>query len=269
MSVPAEAIERLLGTAVTGSRRFAGGDISGATRIDLADGRVVVAKSGPVVGQEGRMLQAMAALGAPVPQVLAQEGDFLLIAHVPSGGRLGGDAAWANLAEALAPLRQTEANAYGWDEDYALRDVEVTNARTVDWPRFWGERRLLCHVPFLAADLADRIEALAARLPDLLPANPPIALVHGDLWGGNVVVASDGAVHLIDPDAFHGDREVDAATLTVFDDPPPSFFERLDLDDGWQERQPIYRLWTWLVHVRLFGASYRPAVERDLAALGF
>lgn len=269
MSAPVEDIERLLGTSVTGSQRFAGGDISGATRVDLADGRVVVAKSGPVVGQEGRMLQAMAALGAPVPRVLAQEGDLLLIEYVPSGGRLAGDAAWANLAEAMATLRQADAKGYGWDENYALRDIEVVNTRTGNWPLFWAEKRLLCHVPYLDHALADRIEALATRLPDLLPARPPIALVHGDLWGGNVVVAANDTVRLIDPNAFHGDREVDAATLTVFDTPSPSFFEHLDLAQEWEDRQPIYRLWTWLVHVRLFGASYRPAVERDLAALGF
>ena len=46
-------------------------------------------------------------------------------------------------------------------------------------------------------------------------------------------------------------------------------FEALELDRGWKQRQPIYRLWMWLVHVRLFGASYRSAVTRELDLLGF
>ena len=43
----------------------------------------------------------------------------------------------------------------------------------------------------------------------------------------------------------------------------------MQLETGWQERQPVYRLWTWLLHVRLFGNGYLSAVERELASLGF
>ncbi|MEC7889280.1 MAG: fructosamine kinase family protein, partial [Pseudomonadota bacterium] len=38
---------------------------------------------------------------------------------------------------------------------------------------------------------------------------------------------------------------------------------------GWQKRLPVYRLWMWLIHVRLFGSGYRVAAERDLDQLGF
>lgn len=262
-------IARLTGSAVARMDRFPGGDISGATRVDLADGRRIVAKTGPVVGEEGRMLEALALCGAPVPHFIGHDGDLLLISHVESGGRLGSEEPWLALAEALAPLRDVGGTSYGWSEDYALRVVKVPNDQTDAWPVFWAERRLLTHVPHIAASLASRIEALAGRMGDLLPDHPGASLVHGDLWGGNVVVSPDQKVHLIDPNAYYGDREVDAATLTVFDNPPAAFFDRLELADGWRERQPIYRLWTWLAHVRLFGGSYRSAVERELDTLGF
>ncbi|QZD89902.1 fructosamine kinase family protein [Qipengyuania aurantiaca] len=263
----AAAAERICGQRPISIQRFAGGDISGASRLTFADGSSVVGKSGPVVAVEARMLEAMGACSAPVPNVLGYDERHLLIEHLPADGTLSGKA-WASLAEALNALHKVTGESYGWHEDYALRHVRVENEALDDWPRFWAERRLLCHALHIATDLAQRIEGLAQALPQLLPRSPAPALLHGDLWGGNVLVSGERISGLIDPCAYYGDREVDAASLTVFDSPPESFFDALELEAGWRERQPIYRLWMWLLHVRLFGDSYRPAVERELATLG-
>ncbi|QZD95102.1 fructosamine kinase family protein [Qipengyuania gelatinilytica] len=248
--------------------RVAGGDISGASLIEFADGSKVVGKTGPVVAVEARMLEAMGESAAPSPKVIGFDERHLVIEYLPSDGMLAGNA-WVSLAGALDALHSMQGDAFGWQENYALRHVTVENQFTENWPQFWGERRLLCHVPHIAADLGRRIEELAKGLPDLLPAVPKPALVHGDLWGGNVLVSGERISGLIDPCACYGDREVDVASLTVFDAPTPAFFDALELERGWRNRLPIYRLWMWLLHVRLFGESYRPAVERELAALSF
>ena len=109
---------------------------------------------------------------------------------------------------------------------------------------------------------------MAGALPDLLPAEPNASLLHGDLWGGNVLSQGTRVAALIDPACYHGDREVDAAMLTLFDHPPLRFFDALELDAGWRERQPVYRLWPLLVHLRLFGGHYRRSVEESLRRLG-
>lgn len=268
MGVPENIIERLAGSPVLSQRRFAGGDISGASEIVLEDGRVIVGKHGPVVDVEARMLGAMGRSAASVPVVLGHGENVLLIERISSGGSLSGDV-WRSLADALSGLHAITGADYGWPEDYALRHVKVENAPLDNWPRFWAERRLLCHLDHLALDLAGRVEILGARIEDILPASPPPVLLHGDLWGGNVLVANGQVTGLIDPCAYFGDREVDFASLTVFDSPPPSFFEAVEPAPGWQERMPVYRLWMWLLHVRLFGDSYRPALERELAVIGF
>lgn len=268
MSTVEDAIERICGSPVQAMRRFAGGDISGASDVTLMDGNHVVAKQGPVVAVEGRMLEAMRRTSAPVPEVIGLDDNVLVIEHRADEGPLTG-VAWISLAEALKELHRAHGPDYGWDEDYALRHVAVENTRCDDWPTFWAERRLLCHLPELPRGLAKRVEGLAIRLKELLPRAPSPALVHGDLWGGNILVSGGAISALIDPCAYYGHCEVDVATMAVFDHPPQSFFDALQLEPGWPERQPIYRLWMWLVHVRLFGEGYRSAAERELDTLGF
>lgn len=268
MTSDREPVEDITGSAIAEQTYLPGGDISGASLATLADGRRVVIKRGPMVEAEGRMLRAMAETGAPVPAVYGWQSHCLVMEHIESGAIDTHDR-WHALAETLLCLTGSNADAFGWSEDYALKDVNVSNTRSGNWAHFWRKNRLLCHLPHLDPELARRVEALAEHMEDLLPSAPDMALVHGDLWAGNIVHANDGRAVLIDPCAYIGHREVDVASLTVFDNPPPSFFDALQLEHGWQARQPIYRLWMWLVHVRLFGASYRSAVTRDLDLLGF
>ena len=257
-------VAAVLGEDVLSSQKLAGGDLGGATRLDMADGRHLVAKTGATVEREGAMLRAIAATGAPAPHVHHCEGDLLVMDWIEADGRAG----WSSLAEALSSLHALQDESYGWPEDYALGSITVENARSDNWPQFWAERRILCHAPHLPTDLAQRLETLAARLPDLLPTSPPAALLHGDLWGGNVLFYHGSLAGLIDPVSYYGDREVDLAMTRVFDNPPASFFEACDPEPGWRDRVPVYQLWPLLLHLRLFGSAYRSRTERLLAACG-
>lgn len=259
----ADRAATLLGIGVAGTAALTGGDLSAVYRLRLANGGSAIAKLGPLVSEEAAMLKVIAASGAPAPAVRAIADDLLLIEEMPNDGNLAGS--WDHLAETLNILHARIGRGYGWPSDYAFGGVAIPNAPRPSWPSFWAERRLRCHLPHLPAPLARRLERLACRLPDLLPAQPAPALLHGDLWGGNVLVSGGRVTALIDPACYHGHREVDAAMLTLFDAPPPRFFDALALEAGWQARQPVYRLWPLLVHLRLFGSSYAGAVHAALA----
>ena len=263
----AEAGAALLGGVVRQAQALHGGDLSQLVRISLDDGREAIVKNGPAPMTEAAMLRAIAASGAPAPKVLAASDEVLVIELLPASGSL--NSAWASLGTALATLHAMTGERYGWPEDYAFGPVEIENGRSDDWPSFWAEHRLLVNLTHIASVLARRIEALAADLPNRLPARPKPALLHGDLWGGNVLVAGSRVSGLIDPACYYGHVEVDIAMLTLFDRPGAEFYETYGpVEPGLEDRLTIYRLWPALVHLRLFGSGYRPLVEQHLSGAG-
>ena len=260
----AHAIEAVLGKAVLDIRQLPGGDLGGAAHVTLADGGTVVAKSGHLVTREGEMLRAIADTGAPAPRVIHCEGQLLVMELVEADGRAG----WDSMASALHLLHSPQSRNYGWHSDYAFGSVIIPNTPLPNWPQFWAERRILPFCTLVDTALARRLDAVAARLPDLLPPAPPAALLHGDLWTGNVLFHRGSLAALIDPACYYGDREVDFAMLQVFGSPPDALFTDSDLTPGWRGRVPVYQLWPMLVHLRLFGDGYRGRVESLLSECG-
>lgn len=264
MSLLHDRVAELLGANVTHEERLAGGDIAGAILLTLSSGKRIVAKRGPTAAIEADMLRSIAATGAPAPEVIAVRKNLLLMEFVPNDGGLS----WSSLGAMLELLHAPVAEAYGWPQDYVFGRVGVPNGRSRDWPRFWAENRLLVHCRHVEHGLAFRLDRLANRLGEMLPSDPAPSLLHSDLWGGNILGNAGQVVGLIDPACYYGDREVDFAMLTLFDNPPNSFFEAAGLEPGWRERLDAYRLWPLLVHLRLFGASYMPHVTGCLDRLG-
>jgi len=267
MKTLAEAGAALIGGTLSRSEALSGGSLSQIVRIALTDGRGAIVKNGPSPAAEAAMLKAIAAAGAPTPAVLGASEEALVLELLPDGGALHD--AWASLGTALATLHRATGERYGWAEDYAFASVAIPNGWSENWPRFWAERRLLVHLGHLPSALARRIETLAADLANRLPERPRPALLHGDMWGGNVLVSQDRVSGLIDPACTYGHNEVDLGMLTLFDHPGRAFYDAYGtLEPGHEERLVIYRLWPALVHLRLFGSGYRGMVERFLSDAG-
>ncbi|HTZ71192.1 MAG TPA: fructosamine kinase family protein [Acetobacteraceae bacterium] len=267
MSGLAAAAAGLLGGVVRRQAKLAGGDLSQVVRVTFEDGRAVVVKGGPAPRTEAAMLRAIWASGAPAPEVLAVNDAVLVLEALPGDGRLADG--WPSLGRALRQLHATGGDRYGWAKDYAFGSVLIENRWAEDWPQFFAERRLLPHLPHLPASLARRVEALAADLANRLPLRPMPSLLHGDCWGGNVLVADGRVAGLIDPACYYGHNEVDLAMLALFDQPPPEFYKAYGVDGAAiAGRRAIYQLWPALVHVRLFGDPYVSLVERLLNVAG-
>lgn len=260
------AAQTCLGSPVRASARLHGGDLSDVFKLTLANGQEVVAKVGARVSTEARMLKAIGNAGTPAPRVLGVVGRFLFLEALPETA--ASTESWEALGHGLRQLHGAKGPHYGWDEDYAFGPVEIPNAPKSDWCDFWVENRLLAAPGALPTDLLKRLETLASRLSDWVPATPAASLLHGDLWSGNVLF-SDRSAYVIDPASCYGHSEVDLAMLCLFGHPPEPFWSGYGRPDpGWKDRQPLYQLWPALVHLRLFGAGYRSMVETRLTALG-
>ncbi|WP_156927164.1 fructosamine kinase family protein [Azospirillum halopraeferens] len=269
------AIERAAGSAVAAVAPLAGGHNAVLLRVRLADGRTLVAKAGRGLEPEGFMLRHLAARTAlPVPAVHHADDTLLVMDHVDGGDSVT-PAAEEHAAELVAALHGVTADRYGFPRDTVIGPLPQLNGESDDWIAFFRDRRLL-HMGRAAlaegridAALMAGLERLAARLPELIGTPAPPVLIHGDLWGGNVLVRGGRVAGFIDPALYHADAEIELAFTTLFSTFGTPFFRRYDairpLRPGFFEvRRDLYNLYPLLVHVRLFGGSYGAAVRRTV-----
>lgn len=258
--------EHVDGAAVLSRRRMGSGHAGAIWRLELRDGRSAVAKTGAGLEVEAMMLRHLARHGLPVPAIWQSAPGLLVMEHVDAAGRMT-DAAEEHAAELLAGLHGITASRYGFAESTTIGPLPQPNGASEDWHRFFAERRLL-HMARAArdegrlpADLAAKVERLCGRLPGLLGPPGPPSLLHGDVWGGNVLVRDGRVAAFIDPAIYHGDAEVELAFTTLFGTFGTAFFRRYGeirpLRPGFFEvRRDVYNLYPLLVHVRLFGGGY-------------
>ncbi len=180
---------------------------------------------------------------------------------------------WAQFGQALAQLHSHTDKEFGLDFDNYIGSQPQRNARHANGTEFFIEERLKVQAGkalynnLISSKLHAKFERLYEVLPDLLPRERP-ALVHGDLWSGNVITDDRGQVALVDPAPYYGQREAELAYTHLFGGFEPEFYAAYDeafpLEPGFQERIAIYNLYPLLVHVNIFGSSYVSAVERVL-----
>jgi fructosamine-3-kinase len=258
--------------------RLPAGD--GLHRLRLDDGRMAVCKRRRTMppsffAAEARGLEALrAASGLRVPEVLALGSDHIVLEDLGSGRP--GPGFHAIAGRGLARQHASHGTSFGFEVDGWCGDSPQGNTPGPDGHRFFAERRLLPQARRAHAsgrlDVAGmaRIETLCARLPDLVPAMPPV-LLHGDLWTGNLHCCADGTPALVDAGAVHhGWAEAELAMLVLFGAPPAAFFEAYaeaaPLARDWRKRAPLYNLYHLLNHLNLFGGDYLPQVRAVLSA---
>ena len=265
-----ERIEEALGAPVVRLKPLSGGCVAEVYRADLAGGRCVVAKvdDGPgALDVEGRMLNYLGdRTELPVPKVMWSAPNLLVIEYIDNDGR-GGPQVAIDAADALAALHDIGHPTHGFKEPTLIGGLLQPNPPTASWVEFFAEHRLLemgrrCvdAGQLVGADLA-RLERLCAGLDRYLEADRPASLLHGDIWGGNILVHKGRLAAFIDPAIYYGDAEVELAFIGLFRTFGQRFYDRYQehrpIAPGFFEvRRDLYNLYPLLVHVRLFGGGY-------------
>lgn len=291
-----------------------GGGFASVWRADLDDGRSVVIKVSPPAGTrllryEHDLLAAEAsyfqlvrarAPHVPVPKVLYYgqdpsvfDGQWLVTSHLPGTPlprlrELGCDdtAVRAELGTAIAHLHTVSGPRYGytgtrphggtWREAFTAM-IEALLADADDWA-----------IELPAS--ADRLRQLLGRDPGALDLVRRPALVHFDLWDGNVLTlpGHNGTAHLaglVDGERYlYGDPLIDFVSTAMYrhieDEPGHPFLSGyvsalhapFVLDEPARRRLTLYRTHLYLLMTvempsRGMTAQSRPARHRQLADL--
>lgn len=243
-----------------------------------ADGQKLFIKHDPhgtgILKAEVEGLQALAAAKAlRIPQIFSHSQHWLLMEALER--EPARDAFWIALAEGLVHLHQT-TGPIGWPRsNFIGRNVQHNGAGAASWADFFWEQRILPQVEQLrsgkiwSATQERWLPLLKKQVLRILRAAPePPALLHGDLWSGNILCSSNQTPVLIDPAVYYGQRETDLAMTELFGGFAPSFYRRYKelwpLAEGYPERRRVYNFYHKLNHANLYGSGYIWDVKKTL-----
>lgn len=262
---------------VQGQRHLGGGCINEALAVSTSAGDFFVKSNGDPIPDlftaEAAGLAAMKGSGTSlaIPEVIGfedprpGEAGFLVLELMSPGRRR--PTFTEDLGRGLAALhRASHPRGFGFDVRTYCGTTPQPNQWTARWVDFYREHRLGHLLGRLVDDghfgRAERkaTEALLSKLEGWLGDDEPPALIHGDLWSGNLHATAEGHPALIDPATYYGHREAEIGMMTLFGGFGPGVFDAYEeaypLRPGWRERNPLYELYHVMNHAHLFGGGY-------------
>ncbi len=177
-----------------------------------------------------------------------------------------------SVAEALVAQHRIFQDQFGWYDPGFIGFSEQSNEWQQDWLALFAEHRLQPQLKWakargLSDSLAQKVEWLIDHLHERIDAHSiRPALLHGDLWTGNVSMTQQGGPFFYDPAPYFGDAEVDIAMTRLFGALPESFYHTYRHHNpepaDFKERMAIYNLYHALNHFVMFGQGYSGLVNK-------
>jgi len=267
------AIEAHLPHRVVEFSAIGGGCINYAGRIGVGNSNYFVkwndrAKYPSMLSAEASALQLLRDTKTlHIPEVVLQQDtesfQFLLLEFIESRSRT--PEYWSVFGEQLARLHHHSTQQFGLQDNNYIGSLRQINVWSGNWIAFFINNRLDIQLKtavddgYFTSKVVRKFARLYQKLSELLPIEKP-ALLHGDLWSGNLIIDHSGQPCLIDPAVYYGHREVDLAMTTLFGGFDHQFLNAYNsqypLIVGYEQRFDIYNLYPLLVHVNLFGGNY-------------
>jgi fructosamine-3-kinase len=199
------------------------------------------------------------------PNIIESNKYFLLLEYIQQGTK--SPKTFQLFGEQFAKMHQYTNSEYGFYENNFIGNTPQINTPSNNWVDFYFTNRLLYQFKLaeknkhLTPELKKAFNTIENNIDKIIKGseeNP--SLLHGDLWGGNYIINSNGTPYIIDPAVYYGHREADLAMTKLFGGFTQEFYEAYNhtypLKDGYEYRENIYLLYHVLNHLNLFGSSY-------------
>lgn len=250
-----EKIEKAIGS-FQNLGRLSGGDIAVVQKLRSQRGDFVL-KSGGHAGMyasEAYGLRLLSAAGVAVPEVIDCCDDYLLLRYIAPGKPHE-----AAAGEMLARLHARAVPHFGLERDTYLATILQPNMVSQSWPDFFFRQRLDPLLKQLAPQELGLWQHFEQRVAPLVAECRSAALLHGDLWSGNLYYGASGPL-FIDPACYCGDPLIDIAMAQLFggfgEQFYAAYFSLIARRPHQSDLLRIYQLYPLLVHAHLFGGGY-------------
>jgi fructosamine-3-kinase len=178
----------------------------------------------------------------------------------------------ADLGRQLARQHLVSNDCFGWIADNFIGLTRQINSNTAEWGDFFRQARLQPQLELainngLSSRIVEQVVETLGRTNELLGQQQvKPALLHGDLWSGNVGFDTALArTMMFDPAPYFGDPESDLAMTELFGRFPAEFYTAYHATfprrEGYSQRRNIYQLYHALNHFNLFGAGYESMIK--------
>lgn len=262
-----------------------GGSINQTYRIDISDTPAAFFKTNSatkfpqLLEMEAKGLTLLQNAGiiktpALIDLFTINDNQVLLMEWITPGSKT--QAFWNHFGAQLAAIHSCTSPNFGLDHNNYMGAVQQTNTPAADWIFFFQHHRLQplveksAHKGLLQPQHLRQFEKLYRSLPDLFEKQTSPSLLHGDLWSGNFICNNNQQPVLIDPAVYYGHSSIDLGMTTLFGGFHSRFYEAYHYhrppEPNFKEQWEAAKLYPLLIHLLLFGASYRAPIENILAS---
>ena len=173
-------------------------------------------------------------------------------------------------------LKSAESNPkmFGFPVEGFIGTTDQKKGMEDNWIDCFLNLRIIPQLLILKSTILDKeiINKVKEKIQSELMNHKPInALVHGDLWSGNVGMDKNGKGVIFDPASWWADNEVDIAMTKLFGGFRKEFYEEyhkiFPIKKGFEKRIIIYNFYHILNHANMFGGGYLNQVENYIKAI--
>lgn len=277
-------IEDRLSINIRSISPISGGDINEAYQIDSSEGIYFVKINDSIrfpkmFEKEAEGLKKLKQNGVTTPTVIdsfeCESTQFLILEFVTAERSHSGF--WETFAIDLSCLHRSSQKGFGLDIDNYIGSLNQDNGAADSWETFFIEKRLkpLIRMAYDQGNLNRQhlkdFESLFSVFSELIPVEKP-ALLHGDLWSGNLLCTLGQTPVFIDPAVYYGHREIDLSMTQMFGGFSSQYLDKYNeifpLEPGFNQRIQIHNLYPSLVHLVLFGSSYLSGIASVIKKYG-